>query len=430
MTVALTSVLEMRPTTGSNDNGGFYKSDAGTTDYSQQDAAEATFTNLSTDVAGTQVTDDDGGGNKTAQMVGNGYKIGSDWYEIIAFIDSNNVTIDRSAGSSQSGLSGKIGGAVAYPLDIMMEHFGGGRTVYMKAGTAVLTENIDISTHGSLTKHSVIIGYKDTRGDNPGGADMPLISCGAYTFHFPRYWNYHNIRVTGTAAMVMDIDYESIIDNCSFINTSGTANRYAVYLQSTTLQSSHIKRSYAESTNGIGIGMEMDTKVSRCVVKDCGVTGIDQTAASGTSIMNSIITNCDTGIKVSSRYCTAIEGCTIYNCATHGLNLSNTRTLSVRNNIIDSCGVGIYSSNSTPKNTSLVDFNNFKNNTTDRVNFDVGPNDTALDPAFKDAANDDFRVGSDMNTVITFPGGGTPEVYRKGAVQGISGGVTDGGWGM
>ena len=48
MALSATVVWEVRPagSGSSDDNGGGYKSDAGTTDYSQQDAAELTLTDL------------------------------------------------------------------------------------------------------------------------------------------------------------------------------------------------------------------------------------------------------------------------------------------------------------------------------------------------------------------------------------------------
>jgi hypothetical protein len=221
---------EFRPT-GASDNGGGYVRNAGTTDYSQQDAAEATFTNLATDVAGTQVTDSDGGGNMTAQMVGNTFQIAGAWYEIKTYIDTNNVTIDRSAGSSQSGLSGKIGGAISVFTDALTENFEEGNNIYVKNGTYTLTGNIACSKDGNAADGDIIWqGYNSTRGDNPvTAATMPHISCGAYYFQPDFYNRVKNIRFSGTGIQVLNIRNRSQAVKCIASNTSGTANRYAIW---------------------------------------------------------------------------------------------------------------------------------------------------------------------------------------------------------
>lgn len=71
MAITATAIWEMR-TTGSNTNGGLYKSDAGTTDYSQSDSPVLPLTDIVADGTTTlkSVT-----GGWTDQMVGNGKSV-------------------------------------------------------------------------------------------------------------------------------------------------------------------------------------------------------------------------------------------------------------------------------------------------------------------------------------------------------------------
>ena len=118
------TIAEIR-TTGALTNGAIFADlDPGTSvDYSQQNSAELTLTDIATDGAGTGVSSVTGG--FTDAMVGNGIyltggSVTASWYQITAYIDTNNITIDRSVGLNKTGVTGNIGGA----LDIYTTAFG------------------------------------------------------------------------------------------------------------------------------------------------------------------------------------------------------------------------------------------------------------------------------------------------------------------
>lgn len=110
MALTAGTVCEIRTTGSQNAGGGFYDRNPGTSvDYSQQDSPQLTLTDLATDGAGTGLSSATGG--FTAAMAGNliqitGGTLTAGWYEITAYTDTNNVTIDRSDGLSKSGGNG------------------------------------------------------------------------------------------------------------------------------------------------------------------------------------------------------------------------------------------------------------------------------------------------------------------------------------
>jgi hypothetical protein len=110
-------VWEVR-TTGNDDNGGCKDTDAAT-DYTNQDSAQLTLTDLATSGAGvTTLTSATGG--FTAAMVDNCIQIKSGtnfnvgFYEITGHTDTNTVTLDRtpSSAGAGSGGTGSVGGAL------------------------------------------------------------------------------------------------------------------------------------------------------------------------------------------------------------------------------------------------------------------------------------------------------------------------------
>lgn len=178
MALAATIVFEIR-TDGSDTNGGGYKSNAGTTDYSQQAAAQLTVTDASC-TGNTTVTSVTGG--FTAAMVGNLIYLssGPGWYEITARTDTNTITIDRN-GPNASGMTANVGGALASPggLGALLVAVGGitaGQKAYIKSGTYNLTGTtvnvsggpLDLSVANLTNKSFLLKGYQTTRSDYTG----------------------------------------------------------------------------------------------------------------------------------------------------------------------------------------------------------------------------------------------------------------------
>jgi hypothetical protein len=410
------TLWELR-TTGNDDNGGgFYNRDPGTSvDYTQQDAAQLTLTDLTTDVAGTTLSSVTGG--FTAAMAGNiiNIKSGTGFtpgpYEITAYTDTNNVTIDRSAGSSATGGTGSVGGGRASFLDAFFETVIAGNTIWVKAGgTFTLTAAVAVAKDGTQQNYIKIFGYNSSRGDNPTEDNRPLIAAGAFLFIFDNYWEIYNLRVTTTESIGLSVDNDGRIVNCKSFNSSVSANRTAIRAKNT---SSTVEDCEAISTNGYGI--QPQGEVIGCNVHD-SANGIYIFAE--TAIANCIIDTCTKGVFLQRL--SSVRNCTIYNCTDAIYSNSNAHNnVTIKNNIIKDNTTGINYSGGASGGVRL-DYNNFHGNDTDTVNVIKGDNTTSNDPEFIDAGNGDFSIGSAVTGTGSpgiFPGGLSQGYIDQGAVQ-------------
>jgi hypothetical protein len=421
MAIAATSVWEMR-TTGSNTNGGFYKSDAGTTDYSQQAAAQLSLTDLASDGAGTGISSATGG--FTAQMVGNGFRIETTggftegWYEITAFTDTNNVTIDRSAGVSLSGGAGKVGGAVATPTDALLEQLEAGNILWVKAGTYTFTANILLSQAGSAINNIIYEGYNATRGDEPTGTDRPLFSCGAYYLQTGLWYQVKSIRFTGTANYNLYMKNQSKAYNCKFENTSGSGGRLGFYTDGGTI--THCEYCEFESTNGTGgQGTKLYCVFCDAHDSDNGLT----TVAFGIIACN--IYDCTTGISSYGSGGICMNN-TIDNCTT-GVNITGSTSVSIINNIFSNNTTGL--SSATDYDTVTLDFNNFHNNGTDVSNVTKGANTTSDNPNYTGSPDFEHNLSANAMPPTQFQTT-TPSNWKQGTFQSDSGGGAETAYGF
>jgi len=190
MSLSATTVWETR-TTSSDVNGGGYKSDAGTTDYSQQDAAQLAVVDAVTNGT-TTITSATGG--FTAAMVGNVLyitggtgSITADRYEIATRSDTNTITVDRSTGlSAGTGATLNVGGALATPGELgnVLDIDGvAGMKGHVESGNYPLTNSTPNTSGGpchlpTAAERYHIIGYEVTRED--GGA-KPILDANAQT---------------------------------------------------------------------------------------------------------------------------------------------------------------------------------------------------------------------------------------------------------
>lgn len=385
---------EVRTTGNDNNGGGFYDRNPGTSvDYTQQDSAQLSLTDLATDGAGTGLSSVTGG--FTESMVGNIIHIVSGtgftpgWYEIVTYTDEYNVIIDRSAGASASVGVGKVGGALTSLTDAFLEAVNDSNIIYIKSGTYNLTETINVSNAGSSANGDIRIeGYKTTRGDEPRGNDRPLVNCGSYSFIFNNFWNFKHIRVisayTGSAIQVGTFGTFYNV----YSNLTGGTNVYDAAIQGTTsLTIIDCELQSAKScvyNSGYGI-------IRFSYLHDAlyGVYNTDSTKRPFNFSYN-IIANCSVDgfyVKIGYIYSATISNNTFYNCGI-ALNLEVYSTLIV-NNIISDCGVGI---SNTATVLNFIDYNNFYNTPTPVVNVIQGLHDTTYDPKFTAPLTGDFSL--------------------------------------
>jgi hypothetical protein len=243
MPIASTAVWEVRPTVGSDTNGGgFDPAIAGAgTDYSQQNSSNSSGNNISTTdgVGNGTTTWTSATGNFTSEITGNiiylaGSGITADWYEA-TYINGTSVTLDRSPGSG-TGATMNIGGALA----TVSQGFANAQNlgsvtlapVYVKAtGTYLVTSSLEPADNNEGPV--AIIGYTTTRGDNgqftwtTATNSVPLVnfSSGANVI-------FQNIAFTTTAGTVSDCITNDgsggPIYGLACINCSMTGFRYGI----------------------------------------------------------------------------------------------------------------------------------------------------------------------------------------------------------
>jgi len=171
--MALSSALvwEVR-TTGSDNNGGAFKTGASGTDYSQQDAAQWALTGVTSSGAGATFLTAQAAaamvGNTVRVVSGTNFTVGT--YEIISVSAGVSVTVDRNltTGAGASGVL-NIGGALA-TIGAAVGRWAAENLAWVKATadysvTATTTLASGLNDIGNIAPNQ-LTGYSATRGDN------------------------------------------------------------------------------------------------------------------------------------------------------------------------------------------------------------------------------------------------------------------------
>jgi hypothetical protein len=395
MAINASTVWEIRTTGAQTNGGGFANLVPGTSvDYSQQNSAQLSRSDIATDGAGTGISSATGG--FTTAMWGNciyitGGGTTAGWYQIVGFTSGNAVTIDRSAGVNKSGATGNVGGAFKYggTLDsdfTATNNKAAGNKVWVGPGAYTLSESVASGVAGTVAAWITFEGYNVSRGDSPQGDNRPLINCGtAYSYTINNYYIYYNLRFNGsfTSLFVMSI---GICYNCRFENTRVTAGTAA------NIAANDGKFIHCEAVSAAGAAFSGQTGLSSCI--DCWA----HDSAIGfqwISVIESVASNCVTsGIDFSAGglWGHVIHGNVIYSCGI-GIKSANASVPSlcvVTNNIITGCTTG--ASFLTANLFNFFDYNCWNNGANDVVNVTKGPHDITADPLLKDQSHGDFTL--------------------------------------
>ena len=187
MALPQTCVWEVRPTNGSNTNGGGFDSAAiGTgTDFSQQNAKNTVGNNISTTDLTTTTSSPFTCTSATAAFTtaitgnliylagGTGGTVTTDWYRA-TYVSATQITLDRSPGAAVTLATMNIGGALQTLGQIntiltTTNMNATGQIVWVKAEAIITTTaTITVSPNGSSgsLQPTQINGYTTTRGDN------------------------------------------------------------------------------------------------------------------------------------------------------------------------------------------------------------------------------------------------------------------------
>lgn len=404
MTIGATAIWRVRPS-GNNTNGGGY--DPGiagaATDYSQQNAAQATGTNGVT--TGTTNFADATANAFTAAMIGNAIYITgtgqtTGFYFVTAVVDAANVTLDRSPGTG-TGATWNLGGGWANFWTNTTAALVAGNIIYILGSgipnPASYTYDYTMTTYFTPVTGLKFLNDPSTPSykappDTTGG--MPTIKTGA----------------TGVAFY----NFDALISGLWFVAasgaSSGTSLMYAngpVWLTGCVLDQAgndlgmfrsdfgyifalgcEVYSSTAPGAAGTGYAFGGSLPLVNCVVHSCNVhdvVGNGVYLATNSKLANCIVSKCRAdGVRISTSYNVAILNNTIDGNAGHGITCTNY-TISnngvILNNIISnhttSAKYGISLTNATLAMNKFMDYNVFYNNTADILSPLVyGPHDT------------------------------------------------------
>ncbi len=405
-------VWEIR-TTGNQNNSGGFKAGATGTDYSQQDAAEDSGTDLACadgDAASPEITSATHNfvaadvGNTVHITAGTGWTVG--WYEIVS-VSANAATMDRAVGTDGAKTNGtwylggafKIGGALDADFFTATTGKVVGNTVHIEYGTYTLSESIAVGAQIN------IIGYSSTRGDEPTGDTRPTLDCGSSYFISGSNFNMSHLILTGSyagaGAVLTPAGGAGLYVNLKISNTSTSANKEALRTGGNTFIGCEFISTlgYAVRANTASgrlvycyihdskIGFYLDSQVyliMGCVIDSC-TTGIDGVTPGNNDMINLFINN------------------TIYNCTTGVYTDASSVVLTqiLINNIIDGCTTGV-DMQGTATLPNYMDFNCW-NNTTDITGsqFTKGDNTVSVDPEISAPATADFTISSESSASNT-----------------------------
>ena len=212
MSLASTTVFEVRPGAGSATNGGGFVPGSAGTDWSQQNSPQYSVTDSVT--AGT-TTITSATANFGADVVGNIIyvaggtgSVAAAWYQIVSRTNSTTIVVDRSTGlTAGTGVTLHIGGALDSPWTIEPS-LTAGMTVWIKSGTLTFTATQSLAATGDATNGPITWqGYHTSRGDHDG--TRPIFTTSTNSIDL--------FRSAATTQL-----YFRIFDNLEVSSTAGT----------------------------------------------------------------------------------------------------------------------------------------------------------------------------------------------------------------
>ena len=164
-----TTVWEVRPTVGSNTNGGGFVTGSAGTDWSQQNAAQYSLVNgvaNGTTLVATISAAADMVGN-IAYIAGGTGSITAGWYQVVSEVLGVSITVDRATGlTTGTGVTINIGGALS-TIAQANSNASANNVVWIKAtGTYTVTTAMSVTNNSGAGLPLSFIGYTSTRGDN------------------------------------------------------------------------------------------------------------------------------------------------------------------------------------------------------------------------------------------------------------------------
>lgn len=348
MALAAATVWEVRPTNGSDTNGGGFVTGASGTDFSQQNAKNTGTTDKSvTDGVGVGTTTfTSATANFTTAIVGNVIYINGGWYQVTARASSVSITLDRSPGTG-TGWTVNIGGALATVAQSITNATVAGMLVYCKAESNYTTTAVVTLLTTGFTPALRFIGYTTTRTDN-----------GKFTWTTAT----NSIKLINPSSV-----YGYSFENFNFTSTAGTPG---------------------DCIHPTG-GSAIQIKFRNCIFSGFNI------AINGNFAVDWAIDGL------------CLESCEIKSCVSHGIINTGITTLlgcTIHNN--GGSGVAI-STNASFSNSVFASFCAFKSNTADGVNINAFARN-----AFLSFVNCDFVSNGGMGINCNDTGGNNLVVWN------------------
>jgi len=386
-------------------------------DYSQQNTAQATNTDLTCTAGSTTVTS--ASAPFTRMMVGNGFHITAktggggiaSWHEIVSYTDTSNVVLDASPATGTNMTAGTfyVGGACRLNglEDAMLEIIPASSYIWIKNGTYTISAAVSIaSTTSTVTAQSFLIGYNSNRGDNPTGSTRPTLAFGANTCLLGQYQNIRHLNFTTTAANGIGLGTGCTVWWCKSANSSTASGRSGFNGAST------VTAYFTEAVAYMGTGFVNNT--ARSLFYGCWFH--DSNIGASTTQADGVVDTCIFSRNDSSAYtastggsAVSVSNSTFYGrqakMAT-GVNMSGASTAQ---NKIQSCifyGLTTALSGTGSDQRNQSNYNVFYNNTNNTSNFTLSATDiTSTDPSFTSATEITGTTATSSGSVLTQSGG-------------------------
>jgi hypothetical protein len=302
-------------------------------------------------------------------------------------VDDTHFTLDAAV--ADAAYAGRIGGARVTINEVTNQN--AGFNVKITSDHVVWVEPVSFTQTGALTQAGTILrgnGGRFTIDGTGGAAGSDLVgNAGASTAL--RFLMDANLVNAVDEGLVTTQPFRCIRVLASACGGDGFQANNMVNLRDVQ---------YCAARGCAGSGFTRINTGSYCEAADNGVNGYmadTSTANTDPTLIGCVAYDNLRGAEFARA--SRLNGCTFEGSTDSGLRMGARTTpeafIAINCNFSNNGRYGIEETGADPDQFALVDYCNFYNNALGaRLNVQAGPNDTAFDPQFVDAANDDYTL--------------------------------------
>jgi hypothetical protein len=429
--VAAATVWEVR-TAGADTNGGGYVTGASGTDFSQQDAAQCTATDLvlvstTTATSATCPFSATSPGNIIQITAGTNFTVG--FYQVVSQA-AGTATLDRAAGTmGATGGTFALGGALASPNKACASMVAGNIEYVKASGTYTVTTSCVVTQAGTGAQFQ-FIGYTSSRTDNGKATwttatnSIPLIRYVGAPLLGLTVQNFTLTNTAGTRANAINNNGSDqvqglVVNNCTF---DGFSSAIQIRVgQTTSITNVEVKNSTGDglTIGNLGGGSNTQTVLYNVYLHNNGGDGVDMNGIGITAFVN-VVSASNTADGVHFTNGGTIDDANFWfinsvlaNNGGDGFESTSATVktiLQVVNSIIyGNTGTGIKAGVAPAFQYAVA--NGYGANGTDRSNFNAGTGDVALSAnPFTNSGSGDFSLNATAGGGAALKGVGFPGV--------------------